>query len=160
MARQKVTPFLWFQKDAEEAAAFYVSLFPNSRIVKIHHYPPGAPAPEGSIMSVEFELGGVPFIALNGGPHFQLNEAFSMSVECDDQEEVDRLWDTLAAGGSPSHCGWLKDKYGLSWQIVPRVLLKLLSDPDPARAKRATEAMLGMSKLDITRLEKAAAGNT
>lgn len=158
MARQKITPFLWFDHQAEEAAIFYVSLFKNSRITKITRYGEGAPAPAGSIMTVEFELAGVPFVALNGGPYFQFTEAISMSVDCQDQAEVDEYWEKFTDGGTPSQCGWLKDKYGLSWQIVPSILGRLLSDPDAARVKRVTAALLGMSKIDIARLVAASEG--
>lgn len=155
MPRQKVTPFLWFDHQAEEAANFYVSLFRNSKITRVNRYPEGAPAPAGTAMTVEFELDGVQFIALNGGPHFKFSEAFSMSVNCESQAEMDELWEKLTAGGSPSQCGWLKDKYGLSWQIVPSVLGKLLSGPDPAKSARAMQAMLQMTKLDIQKLQNA-----
>jgi predicted 3-demethylubiquinone-9 3-methyltransferase (glyoxalase superfamily) len=142
----KITPFLWFDTEAEEAAKFYTSLFKNSKILSV------------SAMTVEFELDGVKFIALNGGPHFKFNEAVSLMVNCEDQAEVDYYWEKLSEGGQPSQCGWLMDRYGFSWQIVPSVLSKLLGDPDTAKANRATEAMLRMTKLDIAALEKAYVG--
>ena len=156
MLRRKVTPFLWFDHQAEEAANFYVSLFPDSKILSVTRYPEGGPAPPGTVMIVEFELAGQPLIALNGGPHYKLTEAFSLSIDCDDQTEVDFFWEKLSQGGEPSRCGWLKDRYGLSWQVVPRVLVQLLSDPDPEKQKRVTLAMMQMVKLDIAKLEAAA----
>jgi predicted 3-demethylubiquinone-9 3-methyltransferase (glyoxalase superfamily) len=150
MIRQKVTPFLWFDSQAEEAANFYVSLFPDSEITSI------TPGPNGAPLVVAFRLAGVEFLALNGGPHFQLNEAFSLSIDCHSQAEVDELWEKLSAGGSWSQCGWLKDKYGLTWQVVPDVLPKLLGDPDRAKAGRVMEAMMGMTKIDIATLLAAA----
>ncbi len=155
MARHKVTPFLWFDHQAEEAASFYVSLFPNSRVDKVTRYGAAGPGPAGSVMTVEFTLDGVPFVALNGGPHFQLTEAFSMSIDCESQAEVDDLWEKLTAGGSPSHCGWLKDRYGLSWQVVPAALPRMLGDPDPAKSQRVMQAMLQMTKIDIATLQAA-----
>lgn len=155
----KISPFLWFETQAEEAANFYVSVFPGSRIVSTSRYGDAGPGPKGSVMTVEFELEGQTFIALNGGPQFRFNEAVSFSVDCNSQEEVDAYWDKLTAdGGEPGPCGWLKDKYGLSWQINPRILGQLLSDPDPAKAKRVMEAMLQMSKIEIPVLQRAAAG--
>lgn len=156
---QKISPFLWFDTQAEEAANFYVSIFENSRIGKITRYGDAGPGPKGSVMTVELELAGQSFIALNGGPHFRFNEAVSFSVDCRSQEEVDRYWEQLTAdGGQESQCGWLKDKYGLSWQINPTILGQLLSDPDPARANRVMQAMLQMKKIDIATLQRAAAG--
>lgn len=155
----KVTPFLWFDTQAEDAAKFYVSLVPNSRIADVNHWAKGSPFPEGSVMSAIFELDGRQYIALNAGPHYKLNPAFSLFVSCDDQTEVDRYWDALLAdGGVPSQCGWLTDRFGVSWQIVPKALGRLLADPDPARASRAMQAMLGMVKLNVAALEAAAAG--
>ena len=148
--RQKITPFLWFDNQAEEAANFYVSLFKDSKIVGVTRSGPG-----GSVMIVEFQLAGVEFIALNGGPHFKFTEAISLSVDCQSQAEVDELWEQLSEGGSQSQCGWLKDQYGLSWQIVPSVLGKLMGDPDPAKAKRVMEAMMQMTKMDIQKLQQA-----
>ena len=155
----KITPFLWFDHQAEEAAAFYVSVFPNSRILHVARYGPGGRGVEGQAMTVTFELDGTTFIALNGGPYFQFSEAVSFSIACEDQAEVDRYWEALTAGGgAPSQCGWLKDRFGLSWQVVPRVMGELIGDPDPEKARRATEAMLQMTKLDIAALRRAHAG--
>ena len=155
----KVHPFLWFDTQAEEAANLYVSLFPNSRIVSVARYGEGAPAPKGAVMTVSFELDGQRFTALNGGPLFKFTEAVSFSVECGDQAEVDRYWSALTAGGEESRCGWLKDRFGLSWQITPRALGELLGDPDPAKSRRVMEAMLKMNKIVIADLERAHAGN-
>jgi predicted 3-demethylubiquinone-9 3-methyltransferase (glyoxalase superfamily) len=152
---QKITPFLWFDTQAEAAANFYVSIFNNSRVVKIARYGDAGPGPKGSVMTVVFELEGQEFIALNGGPHFKFTEAISFSVACKTQEEVDRFWDKLSEGGQQSQCGWLKDKYGLSWQINPTILGEMLSDPDPQKSKRVMEAMLKMKKIDIAALKKA-----
>ena len=152
---QRISPFLWFDTQAEEAATYYVSVFRNSKIHKITRYGDAGPGPKGSVMTVEFELDGQPFIALNGGPHFKFNEAVSFSVDCGDQPEVDEYWAKLSAGGEEGPCGWLKDKYGLSWQINPRVLGEMLGDPDPAKAKRVMEAMLKMKKIDIAALKRA-----
>jgi len=151
----KITPFLWFDTQAEEAARFYVSIFKNSKIGKISRYGEGGPGPAGSVMTVEFELDGQRFIALNGGPHFKFNEAISFSIDCKTQSEVDELWKKLSAGGQEVQCGWLKDKYGLSWQVVPAILGEMLNDPDPAKAKRVMAAMLKMKKIDIDELKKA-----
>ncbi|MEV4553421.1 VOC family protein [Nonomuraea wenchangensis] len=149
---QKITTFLWFDNQAEEAAAFYTSLFADSRIVRVQR-----DGEAGAAMLVEFELAGQRFLALNGGPHFTFNEAVSLYVNCETQEEVDELWAELTAdGGEESQCGWLKDRWGLSWQIVPSRLPELISDPDPGRAERAMKAMLGMRKIDIRALEEAA----
>ena len=156
---QKITPCLWFDTQAEEAARFYVSVFKNSKIGKISHYGDTGPGPKGGVLTVAFELAGVQFTALNGGPVFQFNEAISLQVSCGDQAEVDELWDRLTAdGGRPSQCAWLKDKYGVSWQIVPRVLMELISDPDPVKAQRVMAAMMQMSKIDIAKLREAYAG--
>src|ERR1700726_4525688 len=152
---QKITPFLWFDHQAEEAASFYASIFPNSKIGKVIRYGAAGPGPAGSAMTVEFQLEGQSFVALNGGPHFKFTEAISFVVNCQSQEEVDAYWDKLSAGGTEVQCGWLKDKFGLSWQIVPTVLPKLLNDPDPAKAQRVMKAMLTMKKLDIRALEQA-----
>ncbi len=154
----KITPFLWFDSAAEEAARFYVSVFPNSRIGAIAHYGAAGPGPAGSVMTVEFELDGKSFVALNGGPIFKFTEAVSFVVDCASQDEVDAYWEKLSDGGQPGPCGWLKDRYGLSWQIVPTALPALLTDPDPARGQRVMAAMLQMQKLDIAALEAAAAG--
>ena len=153
---QKITPFLWFDTQAEEAAKFYASVFKNSKIGKITRYGEAGPGPKGSVMTVEFELAGQRMIALNGGPHFKFTEAISLSVDCKDQKEVDRYWNRLSQGGQESMCGWLKDKYGLSWQINPSILGKLLSDKDAKKAKRVMEAMLKMKKIDIAALNAAA----
>lgn len=155
---QKITTFLWFDNNAEEAANFYVSVFKNSRILKTSRYPEGSPAP-GAVMTVDFELDGQQFIALNGGPHFKFTEAISLMVHCYTQEEVDYYWEKLTAdGGQESQCGWLKDKFGLSWQITPDELMKVWTDRDPATAQRVMQAMMGMKKLIIKDLEAAAAG--
>ncbi|MES4908319.1 MULTISPECIES: VOC family protein [unclassified Streptomyces] len=146
---QKITTFLWFDHQAEEAAQHYTSIFDDSRVVDIQRYGEGGPGEPGTVMTVTFELAGQRFIALNGGPHFTFTEAISLSVDCATQEEVDELWARLGEGGEPGPCGWLKDKYGLSWQIVPRKLTELMSDPDPAKSARVTKAMLGMKKIDI-----------
>jgi predicted 3-demethylubiquinone-9 3-methyltransferase (glyoxalase superfamily) len=151
----RITPFLWFDQQAEEAAKFYVSIFKNSKIVNVARYGEAGPGPKGSVMTVVFELDGQQFIALNGGPQFKFTEAISFSVNCETQEEVDEFWKKLSAGGQEGPCGWLKDKYGLSWQINPTILGKLLSDPDPAKAKRVMQAMLTMKKIDIGGLKKA-----
>src|SRR4026207_460594 len=149
---QKITPFLWFNDNAEEAVKFYTSIFKKSRIGKIARYDKAgekaAGRPAGSVMTVEFELDGQDFIALNGGPHFKFTEAISFSVNCKTQEEVDELWEKLSAGGQKSRCGWLKDKYGLSWQIVPTALSELLGSKDPKKSKKVMETMLKMDKLD------------
>ncbi|MEV8099241.1 VOC family protein [Streptomyces sp. TLI_235] len=157
MPEQKITTFLWFDDKAEEAAGFYTSLFPDSRIVEVQRYGEAGPGEVGSVMTVAFELAGQHYVALNGGPLFPFTEAISLQVNCDDQAEVDRLWAALTEGGQESDCGWLKDRYGLSWQITPRRLMELLGDPDRARAQRAMRAMLQMRKIDIQALEDAAA---
>ena len=154
MPRQKITPFLWFDAQAKEAAGFYVSLFKNSRIHRV------VPGPTGAAMIVEFQLAGAEFLALNGGPHFKFNEAISLSVNCADQTEVDELWEMLSEGGSKVQCGWLKDKYGLSWQIVPSILPELMSKADPSQAKRVMDALMGMTKLDVDALKAAYKGKT
>jgi predicted 3-demethylubiquinone-9 3-methyltransferase (glyoxalase superfamily) len=153
---QKIAPCLWFDTEGEEAAEFYTSVFPNSRILEVSRYGEAGPRPAGTVLTVEFELDGQHFTALNGGPEFTFDEAISFQISCDDQNEVDYYWDTLTAGGEESQCGWLKDKFGVSWQVVPTALPKLLSDPDPARAQRAMQAMLSMKKIDIAAVEKAA----
>ena len=152
---RKITPFLWFDNQAEEAMNFYVSIFKNSKAGNITRYGDGGPGPKGSVMSVSFELDGQPFMALNGGPLFHFTEAISMFVNCDSQKEVDELWERLSAGGEKSRCGWLKDKYGLSWQIIPSGLMEALSNKDPERAKRAMQAMLQMDKIDLERIKNA-----
>jgi predicted 3-demethylubiquinone-9 3-methyltransferase (glyoxalase superfamily) len=156
---QKITPFLWFDDKAEEAAKFYASIFENSKIGKITRYDEEAAKttgrPADSVMTVEFELEGQQFVALNGGPMFKFTEAISFVVNCETQEEVDYYWSKLSAGGEESRCGWLRDKFGLSWQIVPVVLIEMLADKDTAKAKRVTHAMLQMDKIDIPTLKKA-----
>lgn len=155
----KITPFLWFDDQAEEAATFYVSVFPNSQILSVSRYGPAGPGPEGQAMVVTFELDGVRFTALNGGPQYRFTEAVSFYVDCADQAEIDHYWDTLTAnGGSPGQCGWLKDRFGLSWQIVPKVLPELIGGSDPEKARRGMQAMLKMTKLDIEGLRRARAG--
>jgi predicted 3-demethylubiquinone-9 3-methyltransferase (glyoxalase superfamily) len=154
----RISPFLWFNNEAEEAANFYVSVFKNSKIKQISRYPEGSPAPAGSVMVVAFELNGQEFVALNGGPMFKFSEAISFVVNCDDQKEIDHYWDKLTAnGGKPGQCGWLKDKYGLSWQIVPKKIGELVSDP--AKGKRVMAEVMKMTKLDLATMEKAAAGS-
>lgn len=153
----KITPFLWYDTEAEEAAKFYCSIFKNSKIHRVARYPEGSPAPAGNVMTVEFELDGQRFIALNAGPHFTFNEAVSFVIDCDTQAEVDHYWSQLTSdGGQESMCGWLKDKYGLSWQVTPKALTKLMSDPDKEKAKRVMQAMMRMRKIDIAELEEAA----
>lgn len=152
----RITPFLWFDGEAEEAAHFYVSIFPNSRVVSTWRYPEGSPMPEGTVMTVSFYLDGQSFTALNGGPMFQFTEAVSFVVECQTQDEIDHYWSRLGAGGRPQQCGWVKDRYGLSWQIVPKQLSELLGQDDPGRAQRVMGTLLGMSKMDIAELRKAA----
>ena len=153
---EKITPWLWFDTEGEEAAEFYTSVFPNSKIGHISRYGSAGPRPEGTVMTVSFELDGQKFVALNGGPDFTFNEAVSFKVDCETQEEVDSYWNTLSEGGEEGPCGWLKDKFGLSWQIVPTRLEELLSDPDRERAQRVMEAMLSMGKIEIAELERAA----
>ena len=152
---QKITPFLWFEDKAEEAANFYVSIFRNSKVGRVTRYGEGAPGPKGKVMSVTFELDGQAFYALNGGPIFKFTPAISFFVNCETQQEVDDLWGKRSAGGEESKCGWLKDKYGLSWQIVPSVLGKMLQDKDSEKARRVMNAMLQMGKIDISRLQQA-----
>jgi predicted 3-demethylubiquinone-9 3-methyltransferase (glyoxalase superfamily) len=154
---QKITPCLWFDTEGEAAAEFYTSVFPNSRIVEVARYGSAGPRPEGTVMAVRFELEGQEFVALNGGPQFTFDEAISFQVGCEGQEEVDRFWSALSEGGSESECGWLKDRFGLSWQIVPNRLLELLRDPDQEKSQRVMAAMLTMKKLEIEVLERAAA---
>jgi len=151
----KITTFLWYDTQAEEAANFYVSIFPNSKIVTIARYGDGAPRPKSSVMTVTFELDGQKFIALNGGPLFKFTDAISLLIECKSQEEVDHYWTRLLEGGQESQCGWLKDKFGLSWQVTPTALGEMLSDPDRAKANRVMQAMLKMKKIDIPALQRA-----
>ncbi len=162
---QKITPFLWFDSQAEEAASFYTAIFKNSRITGITRYSEeGAKAsgrPKGTVMTVTFQLEGQEYIALNGGPHFRFSEAVSFVINCESQAEVDYYWEKLSAGGDPQaqQCGWLKDKYNLSWQVVPTLLMKLLSDPDPEISRRVMKAMLKMKKIEIEPLKRAAEGS-
>ena len=156
--RPRITPFLWFNDDAGQAAEFYVSLFENARILHVARYGEAGPGPAGSAMVVTFELDGQRLMALNGGPDFRFTEAVSLFVDCEDQAEVDRLWAALTAGGQEQQCGWLKDRFGLSWQIVPRALMEMLGDAEPARAQRVTEAMLKMVKIDVEGLRRAYEG--
>ena len=153
---QKITPCLWFDTEAEEAASFYTSVFPNSKIGDVSRYGSAGPRPEGSVMTVSFELDGQEFVALNGGPDFTFSEAISFQVSCADQEEVDRFWSTLSEGGEEGPCGWLKDRFGLSWQIIPKALPELLADPDREKSQRVMKAMLEMGKIEIDALEQAA----
>ena len=154
--KQKITTFLWFDNNAEEAAKFYTSIFKNSKILNISRYGDAGPGPKGSVMACTFQLEGQEFIALNGGPHFKFTEAISLLVDCETQEEVDTLWNKLTAdGGAPSQCGWLKDKFGLSWQIIPSALMEMMTDRDPAKSRRVMEAMMQMSKIDIQKLRQA-----
>ncbi len=150
-----ISPHLWFDNQAEEAANFYVSVFENSRIVNVSRYSEAGPAPAGTVMTVTFELDGQEFMALNGGPEFKFSEAISFFVHCETQEEIDRLWERLSEGGEKQVCGWLKDKYGLSWQIVPTILGGMLQDGDPEKANRVMQAVLQMTKLDIKGLQAA-----
>lgn len=152
---QKITPFFWFNNQAEEAVQFYTKIFKNSKIKSISRYGDAGPGPKGSVMTANFLLEGQEFVALNGGPIFTFTPAISFVVNCRTQAEVDRLWDKLSAGGEPGQCGWLKDKYGVSWQIVPTILVRLLNDRDPVKANRMMQAMLKMNKIDIARLKQA-----
>jgi len=153
---QRITPCLWFDTEAEDAADFYVSVFKNSQVVSVSRYGEAGPRAAGTVMTVDFELDGQAFIALNGGPEFPFTEAVSLQVDCETQEEVDRYWSVLSGGGEEGPCGWLKDRYGLSWQIIPVALTELLNDPDTAKAQRVMAAMLQMKKIDIAALEAAA----
>lgn len=154
---QKITPCLWFDAEGEAAARFYTSVFPNSRIVDVAHYGEAGPREAGTVMTVEFELDGQEFVALNGGPEFTFSEAVSFQVNCETQSEVDRFWSTLSEGGEQGPCGWLKDRFGLSWQVVPTRLTELLGDPDREKSQRVMRAMLEMKKIEIDALERAAA---
>lgn len=153
--KQKISPFLWFDRNAEEAVDFYLSIFKNSRISKIMRYGEAGPGPEGTVMTISFELDGQEFTAINGGPHFTFSPAISFVVHCETQEEVDYYWEKLSAGGHQDQCGWLADKFGVSWQIVPTALLELLGDPDPVKSKQVMESMLKMNKLDIQQAQRA-----
>lgn len=152
---QRITPFLWFDDQAEEAMNFYVSIFKNSKVLSVNRYGEGAPLPKGTVMTVNFELDGHAFTALNGGPIFKFSPATSFVVHCETQAEVDYYWDKLGAGGKTNQCAWLDDKFGATWQIVPNKLIELLSDPDPVKASRVMQAMMQMTKIDIAALEKA-----
>lgn len=154
----QIVPNLWFDTEGLEAAEFYVSLFPNSQITNVTHYGEGGMREAGTVMTVDFELDGTPFTAINGGPQFTFDEAVSFAIPCDDQAEADRYWDALTAGGEEGMCGWLKDRFGLSWQVYPSELGALLDDPDPARAQRAMQAMLGMRRIDVAAMRAAADG--
>lgn len=156
--QQKIVPNLWFDTEAEEAAEFYVGVFENSRIVNVTHYTEAGPRDAGMAMTVEFELDGQRFVGINGGPEFSFDEAVSFAIECETQEEVDYYWDKLTEDGEESQCGWLKDRFGLSWQVVPTGMEELFADPDKGRAERAMKAMLGMRKLDVAALRRAADG--
>jgi len=155
---QKIIPNLWFDTQAEEAANFYVSVFKDGRIVDVTRYTEAGPREAGTVMTVEFELRGQRFVGINGGPEFTFDEAVSFLISCEDQEEVDYFWEALTEGGSEGPCGWLKDRYGLSWQVIPEGMAELFSDPDPRRAERAMKAMLGMRKIDLAALRSAADG--
>jgi predicted 3-demethylubiquinone-9 3-methyltransferase (glyoxalase superfamily) len=156
---QKITTYLWFDDNAEAAVEHYLSLFPNSRVNKVARWGNGGPRPEGTVLNIAFELAGQKFIALNGGPHFKFTPAISLFIDCESQTECDELWNKiLAAGGTPSRCGWITDKFGLSWQVIPARLMELMSDPDPVKAGRVANAMMGMVKIDVAALERAYAG--
>jgi predicted 3-demethylubiquinone-9 3-methyltransferase (glyoxalase superfamily) len=155
---QKITPFLWFDNNAEEAMNFYISVFKDSKILSVTRYGEAGPGPKGSVMTGKFQLAGQEFMALNGGPHFKFTEAISFFVNCETQEEVDEFWEKLVEGGEESQCGWLKDKYGLSWQIVPTILVEMLQDKDPEKSQRVMKAMLQMIKIDIKTLKQAYEG--
>jgi predicted 3-demethylubiquinone-9 3-methyltransferase (glyoxalase superfamily) len=152
---QKISPALWFDNNAEEAANFYISIFQNSKINKVLLYGKVGPGPEGTVMTISFELDGEGFTAINGGPHFTFSPAISFVVKCETQDEVDYYWEKLSSGGRPDQCGWLTDRFGVSWQIVPTVLIELLSDPDPVKSQQVMEAMLQMGKIDIEKLQRA-----
>ncbi len=152
----KITPCLWFDTEGEEAAKFYTGIFENSRILQVSHYGSAGPRPEGMVMTVDFELDGQEFVALNGGPEFTFDEAISFQVNCESQEEIDRFWSKLSEGGKEGPCGWLKDQFGVSWQIVPTLMNDMLKDPDTEKTQRVMKAMLGMGKLDIAELQRAA----
>jgi predicted 3-demethylubiquinone-9 3-methyltransferase (glyoxalase superfamily) len=154
----RITPNLWFDTESEEAAEFYVSIFPNSKITNVSHYNDAGPRPAGTVLTVEFVLDGQEFTAINGGPEFPFTEAVSLLINCADQEEVDYYWEKLTAGGHEVQCGWLKDRYGLSWQVVPEGMAEVFNDPDTSKAERAMRAMLGMKKIDVAALQAAADG--
>ena len=152
---QKITPFLWFDNQAEEAMNFYVSIFKKSKLLSVNRYGKGAPAPEGTVLTASFELDGQQFTALNGGPMYKFSPATSFVVHCETQADVDYYWDKLSEGGKTNQCGWLDDQFGVSWQIVPNILIELLSNPDPAKAGRVMQAMMQMTKIDIAALQRA-----
>lgn len=152
---QKITPCLWFDNNAEEAVNFYISIFKNSKVLSVTRYGEAGPGPAGTVLTVAFQLEGQEFVALNGGPHFKFTEAISLSVDCNTQEEIDEMWEKLSEGGEESQCGWLKDKYGLSWQVTPSILVEMLQDENPEKAKRVMEAMLKVVKIDIETLKQA-----
>jgi predicted 3-demethylubiquinone-9 3-methyltransferase (glyoxalase superfamily) len=156
---QKITPFLWFDSNAEEAVAFYVSIFKDSRVTSVQRYGDAGPGPKGSVMSLEFQLEGQQFMALNGGPQFKFTPAISLFISCEAQEEVDALWERLLVGGAPQRCGWLQDRFGLSWQIIPAALGRLMADPDPVRSARVMQAMMKMVKIDVSELKRAHQGS-
>ena len=155
---QKITPFVWFDNNAEEAMNFFVSIFKNSKVLSVTRYGEAGPGPAGTVMTAEFQLDGQGFVALNAGPRFKFTEAISFVVNCETQEEVDRFWEKLSEGGEKSRCGWLKDKFGLSWQVVPTILAELMGDKDPEKSKRVMQAMLQMDKIEIEPLKRAHAG--
>ena len=157
--QQKIVPNLWFDTEAEEAARFYTTVFENSRIVNVTHYTEAGPRAAGMVMTVEFELDGQRFVGINGGPEFTFDEAVSFQITCENQEELDYYWERLSEGGSEGPCGWLKDRYRLSWQVVPAGMEELFADPDREKARRAMEAMLQMNKLDLAALQRAAEGS-
>ena len=158
MTTDGLTTCLWFDGQAEEAANHYISIFKDSKLGRVGHYTEAGPGPAGTVLAVEFELNGQKLVAINGGPQFTFNEAISFQIHCNDQDEVDYYWSKLSEGGEEVACGWLKDRYGLSWQVTPTVLIDMISDPDPEKGKRTTEAMLAMTKFDIAALQKAHAG--
>jgi predicted 3-demethylubiquinone-9 3-methyltransferase (glyoxalase superfamily) len=160
MNMQKITPFLWFDQQAEDAVRLYVSIFPDSEIRTITRYGDAGPGPKGSVMTIGFKLAGMEFAALNGGPTYKFTEAISFVIHCDSQQEVDHYWNKLVDGGQPIQCGWLKDRFGLAWQIVPRRFFELIKDPDPQKVQRVMRAMFGMVKFDIAGLEKAYRGDS
>ena len=153
--RQKITPYLWFDDNAEEVINFYVSIFKNSEIFHIQHYTEAGPRVPGTVLAISFRLDGQEFEAINGGPHFKFTEVISFAIDCGSQEEVDQLWEKLTESGEPSQCGWLKDRFGLSWQVVPAILYEMLQDPDPERATRVTQALYQMNQIDIAKLQQA-----
>lgn len=154
---QKITPFLWFDSNAEEAVSYYVQVFPGAKLGKVARYGEAGPGPKGSVMTASFELFGLEFTALNGGPHYKFSPATSFVIHCDDQDEVDHYWDKLSAGGQVQQCGWLTDRFGVTWQVVPRVLLEFMTDKDEAKVGRVVSAMMKMVRLDIAELKRAAA---